>query len=113
MPSLVRRRLRQDDGGVLWRLWAPFCRAVSLVISAPPARREIAMAPEQGGFFVHRQSQAEEGLRYAFQLPDGGEYPDPASRWQPEGVHAPSAVFFPESYPGPTAPGGGVAREDW
>ena len=29
-------------------------------------------------------------------LADGHEYPDPASRWQPDGVHRPSAVFFPD-----------------
>ena len=38
-----------------------------------------------------------EGARYAYQLPDG-IYPDPASRWQPEGVHKPSAVFSPETF---------------
>ena len=56
------------------------------------------MTPEGGGYFVHRQAQADEGLRYAFKLADGREYPDPASRWQPDGVHRPSAVFSPESY---------------
>ena len=53
-----------------------------------------------------------EGLRYAFKLADGREYPDPASRWQPDGVHRPSAVFFPESYRWSDAAWRGVARED-
>ena len=70
------------------------------------------MTPEGGGYFVHRQPQVEEGLRYAFKLADGREYPDPASRWQPDGVHRPSAVFFPESYRWSDAAWRGVARED-
>jgi maltooligosyltrehalose trehalohydrolase len=36
---------------------------------------------------------AREGDRYAFVLPDGRALPDPASRRQPDGVHASSQVF--------------------
>ena len=54
----------------------------------------------------------DEGLPYAFKLADGREYPDPASRWQPDGVHRPSAVFFPESYRWSDAAWRGVARDD-
>jgi maltooligosyltrehalose trehalohydrolase len=32
------------------------------------------------------------GARYLFRFPDGRERPDPASRFQPEGVHGPSEV---------------------
>ena len=70
------------------------------------------MTPEGGGYFVHRQSQVEEGLPYAFKLADGREYPDPASRWQPDGVHRPSAVFFPESYGWSDAAWRGIARDE-
>ena len=52
------------------------------------------MTPEGGGYFVHRESEAEEGLRYAYRLADGREYPDPASRWQPDGVHRYSALVL-------------------
>ncbi len=38
-----------------------------------------------------------DGLRYAYVLPNQVDRPDPASRWQPEGVHRPSATFFPET----------------
>ena len=53
------------------------------------------MTAECRGYFTHRQAGIGDGLRYAFRLPDGHEYPDPASRWQPDGVHRPSAVFWP------------------
>jgi maltooligosyltrehalose trehalohydrolase len=64
------------------------------------------------GFFVHQQTPVEDGLRYAFRLPDGRELPDPASRWQPEGVHKASAVFFPERFAWSDPAWRGIPRED-
>jgi maltooligosyltrehalose trehalohydrolase len=104
--------IRQRDGSVVWRVWAPLSPAVSLVTSPSGARQEAAMTPEENGYFVHRQPQVEEGLPYAFTAADGREYPDPASRWQPNGVHRPSAVFSPESYHWSDANWHGIARED-
>jgi maltooligosyltrehalose trehalohydrolase len=45
----------------------------------------------QSGFHV-AEAHAREGTRYVFRVPDGREFPDPASRFQPDGVHRPSAV---------------------
>jgi len=44
------------------------------------------------GFFV-ADANAGVGAQYKFLLPDGRELPDPASRFQPDGVHGASAVF--------------------
>jgi maltooligosyltrehalose trehalohydrolase len=112
--------LAQDDGSVVWRVWAPFAKSVSLVTLAAAAgdgqnnrvRREIAMTPEEFGYFSHQQADVPEGLRYYYRLDDGREYPDPAARWQPEGVHDPSAVFFPAAYRWHDDHWRGVARED-
>jgi maltooligosyltrehalose trehalohydrolase len=70
------------------------------------------MTPEPFGYFSHRQADVPEGLRYVYRLADGGEYPDPASRWQPLGVHKPSAVFFTEDFVWSDADWRGVTRED-
>ena len=70
------------------------------------------MTAEGFGYFAHRETPVQEGLRYAYRLADGSEIPDPASRWQPEGVHRPSAVFFPENYAWSDAGWRGVSRED-
>ncbi len=104
--------LRRGDGSVVWRIWAPLCDAVSLVTFPSGGRRETEMAAEDCGYFVHRQPDAPEGLRYAYKLADGREYPDPASRWQPDGVHQPSALFFPELHEWTDAAWRGVAGED-
>ncbi len=104
--------LQQPDGSVIWRVWAPLSSAVSLVTFAGAERRETAMTPEDCGYFVARQDQADEGLRYALKLADGRDYPDPASRWQPDGVHRPSALFFPAGYGWSDRGWRGVARKD-
>jgi maltooligosyltrehalose trehalohydrolase len=104
--------LPQADGGVLWRLWAPLSDAVALVTYLPAGRVETEMVPQGEGYFILRDTAAREGLPYTFRLADGGEYPDPASRWQPQGVHRPSAVFFPQSYRWSDQRWRGVARED-
>ncbi len=69
------------------------------------------MTPEGNGYFVHQQPQVDEGLPYAFMLADDRDYPDPASRWQPNGVHRPSALFFPESYCWLNTAWHGIARD--
>ena len=90
--------LRQSDGSVLWRVWAPAAREVRLVTWTSGRRQETVMEAPQFGYHVCRQERADEGLRYAYRFGEGREYPDPASLWQPEGVHKPSALFFPETF---------------
>ncbi len=104
--------LREPDGGVVWRVWTPLSTAVSLVTSTSDGCEKYPMTPEGSGYFTLRQSQVEEGLPYAFKLADGHEYPDPASRWQPGGVHRPSAVFFPESHRWSDTTWHGIARDE-
>jgi len=70
------------------------------------------MTPEGFGYFTCRQSDVRAGLRYAFRLDDGREYPDPASRWQPDGVHQPSALWFPTEYKWGDGSWRGVPREE-
>lgn len=90
--------LRQADGSVLWRVWAPRAERVALVTWRDSQRREVEMIRDDWGYFTQRQPDVEDGLRYAFRLDDGPERPDPASRWQPDGVHRPSAVYSPAGF---------------
>ena len=52
------------------------------------------MASETPGYFSGRVAAAGTGTRYRFRL-DGSDalYPDPASRFQPDGPHGPSQVI--------------------
>ena len=69
------------------------------------------MTPGEFGYFSCRAENVAEADRYAYRFADGSEYPDPASRWQPDGVHQPSAVWFPDDFAWTDASWRGVARE--
>ncbi len=105
--------LREPDGSVTWRVWAPNCKSVSLTTFSAHQCGRTPMGPQGRGYFVHREPSVEEGTRYAFRLDDDEQdYPDPASRWQPDGVHNPSAVFSPGAYQWSDDSWHGVAAED-
>jgi maltooligosyltrehalose trehalohydrolase len=76
-------------------VWAPAHRAVSVVIggSDHPLEREA------DGHFRGIVATARAGTRYRLRLDsDAATYPDPASRFQPEGPHGDSEVIDPASY---------------
>ncbi len=111
--GLSQGAMQRPDGSVVWRVWAPECNDVALVTWDSGQRREVTMSPEDEGFFVHREPQVAEGLRYGYRLStDQKILPDPASRWQPEGVHQPSALFVPESFDWSDRAWRGVARDE-
>lgn len=104
--------LRQSDGSVEWRIWAPFAEHVDLVLWHGENSTSHRMTAEPYGYFVFSADGIEQGQRYTYRLPDGGEYPDPISRWQPEGVQRPSAVFFPDDYRWNDSGWRGVPRDE-
>lgn len=75
------------DGTTLFRTWAPMATRVELV---PEGRAAMDMAGDADGFF-ELTAPLPPGTRYFYRL-DGREFPDPASRHQPDGVHERSAV---------------------
>jgi maltooligosyltrehalose trehalohydrolase len=111
-PPSPHGACRQADGSVLWQVWAPNFDRLVLVLFFANGRREIALRKELNGCFVHHEERIEDGLRYAYRRPGGQELPDPASRWQPDGVHRPSAVFSPGKFTWSNSAWQGVPRED-
>lgn len=87
--------LVQPDG-VLFRLWATEARQVDLVLE--PEGTSLPMDAVDGGFFERFLPGLRPGARYRYRMPGGEPLPDPASRYQPEGVHGPSEVVDPGSY---------------
>jgi maltooligosyltrehalose trehalohydrolase len=82
-------------GGTVFRVWAPRCRTVDVVIEGSPPQ---PMEQRPGGLFELTLARVSQGTRYQYRL-DGERYrPDPASRWQPEGVHGPSVVVDPTEF---------------
>jgi maltooligosyltrehalose trehalohydrolase len=92
----------QPQGGAHVRVWAPACRRLDLVI--PPGVRDgtprvIPLTREADGHFHGFDESARSGGRYWFRLDGDRLRPDPASRHQPEGPHAPSAYVDPAAFP--------------
>ena len=87
-----------SEGGVHFRVWAARRQQVSVVIEQPQAQ-EFALKAEPSGYFSGFVSSAGAGTRYRFRL-DGGDqlYPDPATRFQPDGPHGPSLVVDPAGF---------------
>ena len=83
------------DGGVDFRVWAPDRKTVSVVID----NRGFALDRETDGHFRGVVASAGAGTRYRFRLDDDDTlYPDPASRFQPDGPHGDSEVIDPATY---------------
>ncbi len=88
----------QGDGRTRFRVWAPDRQRVDVALER--ARGRVGFLPlERGpdGYFegVH---EALPGDRYRYRLDGGDAFPDPASRWQPEGPHGASAICDPGVY---------------
>jgi maltooligosyltrehalose trehalohydrolase len=96
-------------GGTHFRVWAPKRRAVTVEVE--PGRR-TALTAEAGGYFSGTVSSAGTGSRYRFLLDDAGSFPDPASRFQPDGPHGPSVVVDPRRFAWSDAGWRGVPDED-
>jgi maltooligosyltrehalose trehalohydrolase len=88
-------------GGVHFRVWAPKRRTVGVVLEGGPgARDEVNLTAEGSGYFSGLARGAAAGTRYRYRLDaDSILYPDPCSRFQPEGPHGPSQVIDPGAFP--------------
>lgn len=81
------------DGSVHFRTWAPASATVEIVFF-DTAGRSVPLQAEGGGYFSGVISDTRAGTRYKIKL-EGGVFPDPASRFQPEGPHGPSEIVDP------------------
>jgi maltooligosyltrehalose trehalohydrolase len=89
----------QFDGEIVtFRVWAPRRRAVSAILVNAEGRelRRCPLVAESNGFFSAHVDDLRPGALYFYSLDDDRQrYPDPASRFQPQGVHGPSQVVAP------------------
>src|SRR5690606_24726908 len=101
-PAAITRHLPIGaeivDQGVHFRLWAPRRSRITLIIESPQ-RMEQPLEPAGDGYFAGPVDGIGVGARYRFRLDDDPTlYPDPVSRYQPEGVHGPSQVIDPHAF---------------
>lgn len=85
--------------GTHFRVWAPRARRVEVVLEAGPgAPAAIAMKHLQNGYHEAVVPQAAAGTRYRFRVNGKGSFPDPCSRYQPDGPHGSSQVVDPGAF---------------
>jgi maltooligosyltrehalose trehalohydrolase len=88
---------------VHFRVWAPKRKAVDVLIESTSGKSRAIenrhkLAREAGGYFAREIEGLTAGSRYRFALDGDGPFPDPASRYQPEGPHGASEVVDPDTY---------------
>ena len=83
-----------------FRLWAPQAQLIELVIESNKTKfSSLPLEPSKGGYFSGVFPDIKAGTRYRFRIDGDRSLPDPASRFQPEGVHGPSEVVDPSQFP--------------
>jgi maltooligosyltrehalose trehalohydrolase len=88
------------NGSVHVRIWAPKRSRVAVVLTD---RRDqpsaVELSRDADGYFAGLVPDAEAGSHYFIRLDDDDRlYPDPASRFQPEGPFGPSQVIDPKIF---------------
>jgi maltooligosyltrehalose trehalohydrolase len=82
----------RDGGSTRFLVWAPNHERIDLHLLSPHDE-VVRLEARERGYHELTTQDVGAGAVYKFRLPDGRELPDPASRYQPEGVHGPSQVI--------------------
>jgi maltooligosyltrehalose trehalohydrolase len=80
------------DSRCKFEVWAPLANKISVHIVAP-AEQVLPLAKRDRGYFRGILEGVEPGSLYFYRIDDEKVRPDPASRFQPQGVHGPSQVM--------------------
>jgi maltooligosyltrehalose trehalohydrolase len=88
-------------GGTQFRVWAPSAKTVAVRLFTENGGGDTRSFPLQAGdlgYFEGVVGGVGQGARYAYLLDGEKVRPDPASRFQPDGVHGPSMVIDPTDF---------------
>ncbi len=101
IPKIARRfplGAEVINDGVSFRLWAPDRQRV--VIEFEDRRyASVELNPQENGYFEGFAARIPPGTLYRVRLDDHDfRYPDPTSRYQPEGPHGPSQIIDPHRF---------------
>ncbi len=101
----------RGDGRCTFDVWAPLLRNVNVRLE-DPAARDLSMERDEWGHWRVETGDVAPGTRYRFVLNQEQSRPDPASQFQPDGVHGPSAVVDHAAFHWMDAGWEGVPLED-
>lgn len=82
------------DGATRFKVWAPRPRKVQLELKG----KRFEMKRDRNGYWTVTLEHVKPGDTYFYCLEGSDLRPDPASRFQPKGVHGPSAVIDPSAF---------------
>lgn len=98
--------------GSSFRVWAPFAHSVSVVSADSSDRKfKVKLEKEVYGYFSGYHPVLE-GTDYYYLIDDVKRRPDPASRFQPFGVHGPSRIVNPDSFKWSDQGWNGIKKDD-
>lgn len=101
------------DRETRFRVWAPEAAAVEVVLEdTDRGRRPLTLEKDAGGFFNGCFTGMTPGTLYRYRVDGRGPFPDPASRFQPRGVHGPSQVVDLASFAWTDRGWPGIALDD-
>ena len=83
---------------VHFKVWAPRAETMNVELHAAN-HRSIPLTPTQQGYWEATVSGVSADACYSYAINQRLQRPDPASRFQPEGVHGPSVVVDPFDFP--------------
>ncbi|MGQ0644130.1 MAG: malto-oligosyltrehalose trehalohydrolase [Elusimicrobiota bacterium] len=92
-PSLGAR---PEAAGARFRVWAPEAARVEAVFE--DGRPDLPLEKDEEGYFQGLAPGLKAGGLYRYRVDGQGPFPDPASRFQPQGVHGPSRVEDPDLF---------------
>lgn len=81
--------------GTRFRLWAPNANNATLILHDRSAPLSLQ---QENGWYAATVADVSAGSRYRYRIDDEIDVPDPASRFNPEGVHGPSEVINPHGF---------------
>jgi maltooligosyltrehalose trehalohydrolase len=86
-----------DRDATHFRVWAPEHASVELVLDRDGRRELRPLERDERGYWAGAFRDVRPGALYRYRLSgdDSKVFPDPASRYQPQGVHGPSQVVDP------------------
>jgi maltooligosyltrehalose trehalohydrolase len=87
---------RVNTDGTYFRLWAPLAKSVALMVEKQ--ERTFSLDPEGNDYFSAIIPDVRADDRYKYVVNGGDPFPDPASRFQPDGPHGPSQVIDPSDF---------------
>jgi maltooligosyltrehalose trehalohydrolase len=100
------------NGSCRFTVWAPRADSVELHLPGSPERL-VPLKAGALGYWEGVVTGVSPGSRYLFRLNGEHDRPDPASRYQPEGVHGPSEIIDQSAFPWSDHHWGGIPLEDF